>query len=266
MDSEELESYKFQLGQVVDALQADPENAELVKLKSDLEDLINLSESFSHQPVPAAAATAAPAKPAKAPPKEPTARTAQVESPFSGVFEGTAAEVESKRKEQGNATPTVWAPNTECLARWAEDGQFYPAVITAVSSGQPPLYSVVFKGYNTMEFLKSDDLQPLPKSRGGGAKRNADAQGSSAAGQQKSKVKKTKKEESAETSKQKAWLAFATGNAAGKKGKAKTAAASINKKSIFATSDNPNAKGMLVTANTLVTFAHYMLTAYLFAF
>ena len=55
MDKSDLETYQVQLSQVELALSADPENNELVSLRSELKELIDLTQAALAQQAAAAA-------------------------------------------------------------------------------------------------------------------------------------------------------------------------------------------------------------------
>ncbi|KAJ8502867.1 hypothetical protein ONZ45_g11372 [Pleurotus djamor] len=64
-----------------------------------------------------------------------------------------AASASSSRSNESSRKPNA-AP---------ADGQWYPARITSVGgSPENRVYSIVFKGYNTTELVKSSELKPLP--------------------------------------------------------------------------------------------------------
>ncbi|KAI8890645.1 hypothetical protein K501DRAFT_319618 [Backusella circina FSU 941] len=225
MSAEELESYQFQLEQVELALQSDPDNEELNKLQSDLRELIAMFEA-------ALEATPQEPKPKKAsPPKE--------SKPVPAAPKTTTA---LKHHE--------FSVDQEVMARWSGDGQFYRATITAIG-GADQVFSVKFKGYNEAEFVKAEDIKTLDKKRAGifedvepkPKKKKENTTSSTATGTPK------KKKASEFENKKNAWLNFATGT------KKKTNSASINKKSIFKTPDNPEGKvGVVGSGRGMTTF------------
>ncbi|KAI8071105.1 uncharacterized protein B0P05DRAFT_549604 [Gilbertella persicaria] len=137
------------------------------------------------------------------------------------------------------------------MARWSGDGQFYKATITAIG-GADQVFSVKFKGYSDVEFVKAEDIKAIAtKKREPGIFEVVD----------KKKKKKEpvlpvvppppaialpatpanalkKKKASEFESKKSAWLNFATGS----NKKKKVSGPVINKKSIFKTPDNPHSK------------------------
>jgi len=87
-----LESYNLQLQQVDAALTSDPTNEELIKLKSDLSEVIELTQELLTQQ--------------------------------SGSSNDYATE--------GKDGPIDWKVGDKCLAPWSQDGKFYEAVIEEV--------------------------------------------------------------------------------------------------------------------------------------
>lgn len=134
MDKEEdLETYQVQLSQVELALSADPDNAELASLRSELQELINLTKKVISQSESAAA-----------PSSKPT---------------------DSSRKIAATPNSVNWSAGDECLAKYSGDGAWYPARINSVAgSAQRRVYSIVFKGYNTTEQVEASSLKSLPPS------------------------------------------------------------------------------------------------------
>ncbi|BGP41398.1 hypothetical protein JCM10449v2_005376 [Rhodotorula kratochvilovae] len=163
MNQEELETYEYQLSQIKLGLAKDPNNAELQTLKSELEDLISLTKQYlganaapaaaaassSHSSAaatraPSASASASPAPSAAKPKPAPAARTA--------AAPGTSAAAAHK-----------FASGDDCSCRYS-DGKWYPARITSISGpADQPVYTVVFRGYDTPEVVPASDLRPLNK-------------------------------------------------------------------------------------------------------
>ncbi|TFL06507.1 hypothetical protein BDV98DRAFT_559533 [Pterulicium gracile] len=133
MDKADLETYQVQLSQVETALAADPKNAELSSLRSELKELIELTKAALSQAEAAAASKA--------------------ESSSS------SRKAASSVAQQAHA----WSAGDECLAKYSADGSWYPARITSVGgSADNRVYSIVFKGYNTTELVKSGEVKPVP--------------------------------------------------------------------------------------------------------
>ncbi|KAF9366277.1 hypothetical protein BGX34_004728 [Mortierella sp. NVP85] len=248
MDASELESYKEQVATIETALQADPNNAELQILKTELLDLISLTESLQQQqqqqeeaasPLPSSAAAAA-----------------------TSATKPSGVDPSKQPIYQPPPPPTrQWAVGDKCRALYAADGRYYEATILSVGGGGQ-VYSVQYKGYESSapgvvgpQDLKAphDPKKYQKNNAAAGAtnegekkKRSAEesvggagsggAGGGGGGGGSAKKKKSTGPSE--QVQKQQAWQNFAKG-AAGKKTKG---AAPILKKSIFASPDNPEGK------------------------
>ncbi|KAF7799040.1 hypothetical protein EIP86_010270 [Pleurotus ostreatoroseus] len=130
MDKNDLETYQVQLSQVDTALEADPENAELSALKSELQELIELAKAHIAQQEAAASSS---------------------KSDASRKANGAAAHAKS------------FVAGDDCLAKYSGDGQWYPARVASVGgAAEHRQYSVVFKGYNTTELVNAAQIKPLP--------------------------------------------------------------------------------------------------------
>ncbi|GBC12010.2 survival of motor neuron-related-splicing factor 30 [Rhizophagus irregularis DAOM 181602=DAOM 197198] len=189
MNAEELAQYQYQLDQVNLALKSEPENSELLKLKTDLTELINLTNTIIDQEV-----TLSPSK-----------RSASSISPRTNSTPTTPTSF---------SIPTFTKPlqvGDSCLARWSGDGQFYQAQITAIGEKN--------------------------KKKGLNDKKDKDKKKKSGEGQKKINEQNLK---------QKSWLAFASGSAMAPGRKTtktkRLVQPPINKKSIFATPENPEGK------------------------
>jgi survival of motor neuron-related-splicing factor 30 len=131
MEKADLETYQVQLSQVEAALEGDPSNAELTSLKSELEELIELTKAAIAQQEAAASSSKAEA---------------------------------SRKAAAAAATQTkTFSAGDECLAKYSSDGQWYPARVASVGgSTENRQYSVVFKGYNTTELVNAAQIKALP--------------------------------------------------------------------------------------------------------
>lgn len=136
----------FQLETVDSSLQVDPDNSELQSLKTELEELITLTETSIAELKPPATAS----KPAPSP-KE----SWKDQVPRKSNAEPT--------EEAHPPAPTSYNVNDNVLARWVSgDGSFYPARITSITgSSSNPIYLVSFKSYATKENLTSKDIRPV---------------------------------------------------------------------------------------------------------
>jgi survival of motor neuron-related-splicing factor 30 len=223
----DLETYQVQLEQVQIALQADPDNAELVSLEKELQELIDLTRLAAEQ----SSSTSAPST--SSAPTKPKAQNAY--STYS-------------------ATPAhTWAAGNECLAKYSGDGQWYPARIVSIGgAADKPVYVVSFRGYDSTELLDAASLKPLPANYGSsssasatyapGAKRKLTKE------EEEEKERKKKKNEKKlevraqkakeQASKQHTWQKFAK-----KSEKKGIHIAGTSGTSIFKTPDNPYGKG-----------------------
>ena len=216
MDKTDLEAYQLQLSQVELTISSDPDNADLASLRDELKSLIELAQSAIAQSDALAASSS----------KEPSRKHAHAAH--------------------------RWSAGDDCLARYSTDGQWYPARITSVGGASDnPVFSIVFKGYNTTELIKSAEIKSLPTNY----KDPASLNGGGPSGKRKlSKVeeeekerKKKKNEKKLEVRAQKAkeqmikqqsWQKFAK-----KSEKKGVHIAGVAGTSIFKTPDNPLGKG-----------------------
>ncbi|KAI0067722.1 hypothetical protein BV25DRAFT_1819132 [Artomyces pyxidatus] len=207
-EKEDLETYQVQLSQVELALTADPDNAELASLVSELKLLIDLTQQ--------------------------TLAHAQT----------TASSSKSSERKAVSAAPAVqWSAGDECLAKYSGDGAWYPARITSVAgSAERRMYVVVFKSYNTTEQVEVSALKPLPANSS--SRWDAPAKRKINKEEEEERERKRKKNEKKlevraakakeQTQKQATWQKFT--KKADKKG---VHIAGVSGTSIFKTPDNP---------------------------
>ncbi|TBU48164.1 hypothetical protein BD309DRAFT_950120 [Dichomitus squalens] len=223
MDKADLETYQVQLSQVELALSADPDNSELISLRSELKELIELTQAALAQHE----ATASSSKPSEASKKAHAAAAAAA---------------------LGASSSKAWAAGDECLAKYSGDGQWYPARIASVGgSADNRQYSVVFKVYNNTELVSASQIKPLPGNYTASASMGAASAGSKrklAKVEDEEKEKKKKKNEKKlevraakakeQQEKQMSWQKFAK-----KSEKKGIHIAGVAGSSIFKTPDNP---------------------------
>ncbi|THH20623.1 hypothetical protein EW146_g774, partial [Bondarzewia mesenterica] len=126
MDTTDLETYQVQLSQVETALSADPDNAELASLCSELKELIELTQAALAQ---SEASTS-------------TSKPGAEGTPSSSSSRKLAAAAAAAQ-----ASAAHWSAGDECLAKYSGDGGWYPARINSVGgSPEKRVYSIVFKG------------------------------------------------------------------------------------------------------------------------
>jgi|SRR5882762_4263959 len=216
MSREDLETYQVQLSQVELALSSDPDNAELTSLRSELEELIDLTQTS----------------------------IAQAEA-------ASSSKAESTRKAATAAPSKTWSAGDECLAKYSGDGNWYPARITSLGgSTENRVYSIVFKGYNTTELVKSTEIKTLPASYASNAPSSSSSSNKrklTKAEEEEREKKKKKNEKKLEVkaakakeqnNKQATWQKFAK-----KSEKKGVHIAGTAGTSIFKTPDNPLGKG-----------------------
>ncbi|RUO96268.1 hypothetical protein BC936DRAFT_142305 [Jimgerdemannia flammicorona] len=249
MNAEELAGYRYQLQQVEEVLSADPTNAEMLKLKTDLTELIALTAQYVEQERHNNRLHNGSAA------KNPYATTVATEDPLHSGSEPASP----------TTTHTPLTVGSMCLAKWSVDGKMYPATVTAVG-GSDQVYSVVFKGYTDVEIVRPEDVRPMPAGGSGAAAGKLGKRESVFdVGEEDKRKKKPKRDKNApkkvaeEVVKQKAWLNFATKTGGEEKKKKKataTVVAPINKKSIFKTPDNPEGKvGVVGSGRGMTQFA-----------
>ncbi|CAM9394767.1 survival of motor neuron-related-splicing factor 30 [Lethenteron reissneri] len=123
----QLSNYKVQLQQVEAALTADPNNQDLLKLKKDLQEVIDLTQDLL------------------------TTQTSESSA--------SAAE-----REPGRSQAPSWAVGDHCLATWNEDGQWYEAEIEEVNVDGGTV-AVTFAGYGNTEVVPMHSLKPVEQER-----------------------------------------------------------------------------------------------------
>ncbi|KAJ5923849.1 hypothetical protein N7466_008036 [Penicillium verhagenii] len=143
----EVKEFKLQLETIQSSLQVDPDNTELQSLKTELEELITLTETAIAELAPTAPTASKPQKPAF---KNTGYREPGPDKPVVDHDEPAQVQVS-------------FAVNDNVLARWVSgDNVFYPARITSITgSSSNPVYLVSFKSYNTVENLTAKDIRPV---------------------------------------------------------------------------------------------------------
>lgn len=124
MNAQELETYQVQLSQVELALQADPNNEELTSLRSELKELIQLTEASIAQS------------------EQSIVKRKSAPTPAHTFSAGD--EVLAKYSGDGNFYPA--------------------RVTSVGGSTEKRVYSVVFKGYNNTELVESGAVKTFPAS------------------------------------------------------------------------------------------------------
>jgi len=149
----EIKEYKLQLETVQLGLQADPDSVELQELKTELEQVISLTEAAIAELKPSSVPAVIPKKSAEQPVKEKWSRENHP------AFKKTTPTAAADELE----TSTNFKVNDTVLAKWhSGDKGFYPARITSITgSSTAPVYIVKFKSYDTTETLRAKDIKPI---------------------------------------------------------------------------------------------------------
>ncbi|KAF9170457.1 hypothetical protein BGX21_008878 [Mortierella sp. AD011] len=262
----ELIAYREEVANIESALQADPNNEELLNLKTEFLELISETEKLLKQEKLSAANAAASVSPptvaatvAVASPPISSEVSSPASTPGSGLSTPNTASKPDPSKQPiyqpppPVAAPRQWSVGDRCRALYASDGKYYEATILSIG-GSGQAFSVQYKGYESSppSTVGPEDLKP-PHDKSKYHKHNAAGAAGAAGGDGDKGMKKrgpdgaesgaggAKKKKSGGASeqvqKQMAWQNFAKSGA--KKG---TKAAPILKKSIFATPDNPEGK------------------------
>lgn len=227
MDRKELETYQVQLSQVELALASDPNNEELTSLRSELKELISLTETALTQAEGPSSSTPAAS---------------------GSASHSTSSTPHPPRSKQPAGPAASLQAGDECLAKYSGDGQWYPARITSVGgSDERRVFNVVFKGYNSTELLDAASLKPMPAGGYRGHTASIGKRKMSKEEEEEREKKKKKNEKKLEVraakakeqnNKQAAWQKFAK-----KSEKKGVVIAGVQGSSIFKTPDNPHGRG-----------------------
>lgn len=144
-----LNSYKVQLAQVEAALSADPENDELVKLKQDLEEVIQLTKDLMG--VEAA---------------KPVANT----KPSTGK---TAEEIAKETVPHDAGPRHMWKVGDPCYAIWSVDGKYHKGVLEEILP-ESATVAVRFDEFDQPDICQLSQLKLLAEGdKAGGSKSKA---------------------------------------------------------------------------------------------
>ncbi|WVR08733.1 hypothetical protein IAU60_005791 [Kwoniella sp. DSM 27419] len=137
----ELQTYKDQLAYVNLSLESDPSNDDLIKLKTELNELIDLTQQAMGISA-ASSSTATKDRDAKAKGKAKEAVTGSAGAPANWQDNGP------------------YKAGMDCMAKY-KDGKWYPAKVNAVvGSPDQPLYTITFKGYTSSTNVPLSSLRP----------------------------------------------------------------------------------------------------------
>jgi survival of motor neuron-related-splicing factor 30 len=148
-----------QLEIVEASLKDDPDNAELLALKDELDQMIQLLDESIADLNPTITAPPKPAPVQQAPPPPPPEEKWSREN--HPAFKKAAPPAEDKEPEA--AQVISYQVNDTVMAKWLSgDKGFYPARITSVTGSKTaPIYTVKFKSYDTTETLRIKDIRPV---------------------------------------------------------------------------------------------------------
>ncbi|KAK0628853.1 hypothetical protein B0T17DRAFT_487710 [Bombardia bombarda] len=191
----ERKDFESQLELVVASLRDDPDNAELVGLKHELDQMIQLIDDSLADLKPsrneasaAAPAAAAPTKKNASPPSPSSAADQKWSRENHPAFKKAASPAAPATAVEDKEPEVIisYQVNDTVLAKWLSgDKGFYPARITSVTgSSTAPIYTVRFKSYDTVETLRAKDIRPVKRKADGtpaGASPAYGSSGSSAA-------------------------------------------------------------------------------------
>ncbi|XP_041975449.1 survival of motor neuron-related-splicing factor 30 isoform X1 [Aricia agestis] len=136
--ADDLRNYNLQLQQVEAALLTDPQNEELLKLKADLEEVIELTRDLI--------------------------KTQEGDSSVSNVHNScndddvAASLLATDDGDYVEKSKPKWRVGEKCLAKWKADGMFYEATIEEIGSNN---FKVKFDGYTTLEVVSALDVKSL---------------------------------------------------------------------------------------------------------
>lgn len=165
-----------QLDIVLTSLNDEPENAELLALKAELDEMIKMINESIGDIAPAKRtsttnSTAATGKAPTPPPPAPEKWSRENHPAFRKQAQEEKDRAEAAAQQAAaEAAPVHYAVNDTVLAKWVSgDKGFYTARITAVTgSSTQPIYTVKFKSYDTVETLRAKDIKPVGSGGGNG--------------------------------------------------------------------------------------------------
>ena len=141
---------------------------ELQNLKTELEEVITLTEAAIAELKPASASVAT--KKSSVPASPPKEKWSKESHP---AYQAGYRKPETPRSPVEEIQPSgTFSVNDAVMAKWKSgDKAFYPARITSITgSSSKPVYIVTFKGYTATETLSSTDIKPISNDK----KRKAD--------------------------------------------------------------------------------------------
>lgn len=242
MSESELNTYRLQMQQVEAALTADPDNQELIKLKGDLDNVINLTQELINEQLNqgnnSGAGAAISSSSSSSKDQDDESFSAAEGSSGRGGSNAASTYGESSSSSSSSSLMPVkhWQVGENCQALWYKDNQYHEAVIQEITTDGE--VSVKFKQFGTTG-CTSLGLLRLSASGVTGIASQSNKKAKMAAQKEYLKKKKQKKlerlqqmEQEREVEKNK-WKSFSS-KAFGKKG--------FVKKSIFKTPENQSGR------------------------
>lgn len=143
------------------ALQADPENAELLKIKPEVEGVISEHEIEIAQLKSASALASKTPQNTASPPPSQEKWSKEKHPAYQAGYRPPAPPQSSVVEEPEKAV--TFAVNDTVMAKWKTgDKSFYPARITAITgSSAKRIYNVKFRDYPNTETLFAHDIKPM---------------------------------------------------------------------------------------------------------
>lgn len=135
----------------------DPENGELLKLKQDLEEVIDLTRDLIKtqlvdQKKSSYVETTKPNKQSEVEASTSAASSSSYLGSYDDDIEAALLAVEQSVKAK-----KVWKIGDKCQAKWTEDGNYYDATIEGISDGGE--VSVVFDAYQNRSTTTLEELK-----------------------------------------------------------------------------------------------------------
>lgn len=201
--------------QVQAALLTDPENTELLKLKQDLEEVIDLTRDLIK-----------------------TQLEEQKKSSYvTNYYDEIEAALIAAEKLQRNYKPAkIWKIGDKCTAKWNEDGQYYDATLEGITEAGE--VSVIFDAYQNRSTTTIKELKERVEKNevfpSCSTKRHRPNQKEYLKKKKQKKLQRFKELEEEREGEKNKWLNFST--------KSSKKAGVVKGKSIFASPENPNGR------------------------
>ena len=147
---DKLAEYRQQLNDVEELLAVESTNEEYLQIKSDLVDVIALTDDLLQLKEAEEASSLPPAT---------SPHTAQPSSPPDAASSKKGLSFTPVAPALANSHPNFFAVGTACEAKFSEDGVWYKATINAILEGGK--YDVTYTEYGNTEVVSITDIRPL---------------------------------------------------------------------------------------------------------